>query len=171
MSAPLILELTPHPHLTHRDQSFRCAIGKAGIAHDKKEGDHKTPAGTYKLLHLYYRADKIETPPTILPVTEITPDLGWCDDPAYPDYNKAVALPFPGSHEKMWRDDDLYDIVIEISHNHSPSIPGKGSAVFIHIAKEKYEGTEGCIALKKEDLIQLLAENPSSIVIPGEGEE
>lgn len=161
------LRLAPYPHLIFQDLTMRCAIGKGGVTVDKKEGDHKTPLGTYKLLHLYFRPDKVKKPDTDLPVTEITAALGWCDDPGFPDYNRLVALPFPGSHEKLWRDDDLYDVVVEIGHNHNPPIPGKGSAIFIHIAYENYKGTEGCIALRKVDLLKLLARKPRYITVGG----
>lgn len=166
MTDMITLHLTPHPHLTYQDLNFRCAIGKGGITAKKREGDHMTPVGCYELLHVYYRPDKVQKPETSLPTTEITPHMGWCDDPAYTEYNKLISLPFRGSHEKLWRDDAVYDVIVEINHN-QPPIPGKGSAVFIHIARENYEGTEGCIALKREDLLTLLQKNPKFINMMG----
>lgn len=137
-------------------QEYKCAIGRSGIIEDKEEGDGGTPIGEFYLKNLYYRKDKVGEPETGLPKIEITKDLGWCDDSKHPDYNRPVTLPFEASHEEMWRDDDLYDLVIELNHNADPVVPGKGSAVFIHVARENYSPTAGCIALKKEDLLELL---------------
>ncbi|MBO6518834.1 MAG: L,D-transpeptidase family protein [Rhodospirillales bacterium] len=135
---------------------YRCALGKGGVRADKKEGDGATPVGRFPLRKLYIRRDRIPAVETALPVSDIAPDDGWCDDPAEPAYNTLVKLPFAGSHEKMFRDDHLYDLVIEIGHNCSPPVPGAGSAVFIHLAKPEYAPTEGCVALARDDLVALL---------------
>ena len=142
--------------LTYGDETFRCALGRGGISTVKKEGDGATPTGLYPLLRLYWRTDKVASIHSDLPRQTISADDGWCDDPKHPSYNRAVKLPFGASHEKMWRDDDLYDLVIEIGHNNNPVIPGAGSAVFIHVATPDYAPTEGCIALAKNDLRTLL---------------
>lgn len=143
--------------LEFADRRYRCALGRSGIRADKREGDGATPTGRYALKRLYLRRDRIPDVTTRLPVTDITLDDGWCDDPARTEYNRPVKLPFDGSHETMWRDDHLYDLVVEIGHNDAPPIPGMGSAVFIHVAKPDYAPTEGCVALAREDLVTLLA--------------
>lgn len=144
--------------LTFADKEFRCALGRGGVTTDKVEGDGATPTGVFPLLRLFWRGDKITSILSDLPSQTISADDGWCDDPAHPSYNKPVKLPFDARHEKMWRADDVYDLVIEIGHNNNPVVPGAGSAVFIHIAKPDYAPTEGCIALAKEDLLRLLPE-------------
>ncbi|MBO6947784.1 MAG: L,D-transpeptidase family protein [Rhodospirillales bacterium] len=144
--------------LEFRNRRYRCALGRSGVRRDKKEGDGATPTGRYPLKRLYIRRDRIPEIETALPVTDINPNDGWCDDQARPEYNTAVRLPYDGSHEVMYRDDHLYDLVIEIGHNDTPPIPGAGSAVFIHIAKPDYAPTEGCVALHVNDLRDLLAD-------------
>ncbi|GLQ04961.1 L,D-transpeptidase family protein [Sneathiella chinensis] len=138
-------------------REFDCALGKAGVTADKREGDHASPIGIYPLRSLYYRADRMERPVSALPTHVIGDQDGWCDDPAHSDYNRPVALPFSASHEVMKRDDDLYDLVVVLGHNDDPPVPGKGSCIFMHVAKEGYQGTEGCVALSKPDLLELLS--------------
>ncbi len=138
------------------DVGWRCAIGRAGVRHDKREGDGATPAGVWPLRRVLYRPDRSNAPETALPVAPMTPDDGWCDDPAHPDYNRPVKLPHPARHERMWRDDRLYDLVVVLGHNDDPVIPGAGSAVFLHVAADDYAPTEGCVALADDDLRQLL---------------
>lgn len=135
--------------------TYRCAGGKNGSSPDKAEGDKMSPIGTFPLRRVFYRPDKVPAPETKLPVVAITPHMGWCDDPTCPEYNTLIDLPFTGNHEKMWRDDDAYDLVVEVGYNDDPIIPGKGSAVFMHCTKD-YRGTEGCVALSVEDLQDLL---------------
>ncbi len=149
------------------DRTYTCAIGRGGFQRDKCEGDGSTPIGTYYLKQVYYRPDRQSAPETGLPAQALAPQDGWCDDPSDPAYNRMVTLPFDASHEKMWRDDGLYDVVVEISHNDNPPVPGAGSAVFIHIAKPDYTPTEGCVALAKPDLLEILksASTDSQIVI------
>ena len=143
-------------HLKFDGETYRCALGRGGMLTHKVEGDGATPTGTYPLLRLFWRSDKITSIETLLPHQNLNFDDGWCDDPTHPEYNQLVNLPFSASHERMWRDDDLYDLVIEIGHNNNPVVPGDGSAVFIHIASPGYAATEGCIALAKEDLLMLI---------------
>jgi len=133
-----------------------CALGKAGITLDKREGDHATPIGHFPLRFLFFRDDKLSGLNTQLPHQEITEHDGWCDAPDHSHYNQYVRLPFDASHEKLWRDDDLYDLVVILGHNDAPAIPGAGSCIFMHIARGDFEGTEGCIALKKTDFLELL---------------
>lgn len=137
-------------------KKYHCAIGKGGFSADKKEGDGCTPLGIFPLRECWYRADKIKKPKTNLPLKIIAPDDGWSDDIKATDYNKHVKLPYNFSHEKLWRDDDVYDLIIPLGYNDSSIIPGKGSAIFMHIARGNYEPTEGCVALKLDDLLEIL---------------
>lgn len=132
---------------------YDCAIGKNGFSENKKEGDNCTPVGTYPIREVYY---KTERPRTNLPAKQINEFDGWCDDVSSIDYNKHIKLPHPARHEKMLRDDHLYDYVVVIGYNDNPIEKGKGSAIFMHVAKPEYAGTEGCVALKKEDLLEVL---------------
>ena len=137
---------------------MRCAIGKTGItpARSKREGDGASPIGVWSLRQVYWRPDRLERPETALPAHALTPDAGWCDDPASPLYNQPVTLPFSPSHEKLWRDDGLYDVIVVLGYNDAPAIPGKGSAIFLHIARPDYSPTEGCVAVSRDDLLALL---------------
>ncbi|MDA5192443.1 L,D-transpeptidase family protein [Govanella unica] len=150
---------TPHRGVLFTgDQSYPCAIGKAGVTAAKREGDHMSPVGVYVLRRLHYRPDVFPTAPaTGLPVKAIDPQDGWCDAADHPDYNRPVRPPFAMSHEKMWRDDGLYDLVVEIGYNDAPPVSGLGSAIFLHIARPDFAGTEGCVALAREDLLAVLA--------------
>ncbi len=138
--------------------TYSCNIGKMGISNNKREGDSTTPAGSFPLRKVFYRADKINrnSIKTSLPVEAITQHDGWCDDPNNAEYNKKVKLPFAGSHEKLWREDDAYDLIIVVGYNDNPVIKGKGSAIFIHINK-KFPPTTGCISFSKKDLLTILA--------------
>lgn len=140
------------------DQEFPCAIGKNGVIPecDGREGDGKTPLGTYKIRYGMYRIDRIALPDTALQFWQIRRDDGWCDEPQDPAYNRPTRLPYPGSAEKLWRDSNVYDIIIVLSHNDSPPIPNMGSAVFLHVAREGYAPTEGCVAISQRDMLQLV---------------
>jgi len=147
--------------LHFRGMIFDCALGKGGVTTNKVEGDHKTPLGEFPLRHLYYRTDKLSNPIHAgLPMRAILPDEGWCDDPADTAYNRPIILPYAASHENLWREDDLYDLIIELGYNDNPPTPGKGSAIFLHVATQNEDGTlkntEGCVALRKDDLLQIL---------------
>ena len=137
-------------------KTYHCAIGKGGFSADKKEGDGCTPLGIFQLRECWYRADKIAKPESNLPLKIITQNDGWSDDAGSPDYNKHIKLPYNFSHEKLWRDDDVYDLIIPLGYNDSPIIPGKGSAIFMHVARNNYKPTEGCVALKFIDLLEIL---------------
>jgi L,D-peptidoglycan transpeptidase YkuD (ErfK/YbiS/YcfS/YnhG family) len=138
-----------------------CAIGKHGAidAADKREGDGKTPLGTYFLRSVYARPDRVAGFETGLPLTWLTPQHGWCDDTNHPLYNKQVMLPFAASHENLWRDDGLYDIIVTLNHNDDPPVPHMGSAIFLHCCKYDDSGamkpTLGCIAMPQADLRRL----------------
>lgn len=135
----------------------RCAIGRTGVRIDKREGDGATPAGSFPLRQLLWRPDRVAAPLSGLPLRPIAPDDGWCDDPADPAYNRPVRLPYSASHERMWRDDGLYDLVIVVGHNDAPVVPGHGSAIFVHVAEADYAPTAGCVALALADLQALVA--------------
>jgi len=134
---------------------FSCAIGRAGLTTNKIEGDHKTPVGEFKFKKIYYRKDKLGEMIFQIPFAIIAENDGWCDDPKSKLYNQHVQFPFDSSAEKLFRDDDLYDLLCVINHNTDPIIPGKGSAIFLHICKPNFEGTEGCVAIEKENIIEL----------------
>ena len=124
----------------------------------KREGDGATPIGAWPMRRLLYRADRVGVPPTRLPAHPIAPEDGWCDDPADPAYNRPVRLPYAGRHERLWREDGIYDLIVVLGHNDDPVLPGAGSAIFLHLAKPDYGPTEGCVALAPEDLRRVLAE-------------
>jgi len=140
------------------DLTLPCRIGKAGVTMmaEGREGDAKTPLGNYKLRFGFYRADRLPKPRSDLNFRALTPEDGWCDAPEDPAYNRFIRLPYPASHEKLWRDDGAYDIILVMSHNDSPPTPNLGSAVFIHIAQPDDRQTLGCIALAPEDMVKLL---------------
>jgi L,D-peptidoglycan transpeptidase YkuD (ErfK/YbiS/YcfS/YnhG family) len=123
---------------------------------DKREGDHASPAGTFALKSALYRPDRVAKPVTALPLAALQPTDGWVDDPADPNYNRLVALPYPASHEELWRADRLYDVIVVIGYNTDPIVPGAGSAIFLHVAAPDFAPTEGCIAIDGEALIALL---------------
>jgi L,D-peptidoglycan transpeptidase YkuD (ErfK/YbiS/YcfS/YnhG family) len=137
-------------------RTYRCAIGKGGFSTHKKEGDGATPVGVFPLRACWYRADKVALPRTDLPLFVIEQHDGWSDDPKDPHYNQRVLLPYAYSHEKLWRDDAVYDLIVPIGYNDAPVVAGAGSAIFMHVAKPGYEPTEGCVALAREDLLEVL---------------
>ncbi|MDA8687643.1 L,D-transpeptidase family protein [bacterium] len=145
---------------------FPCQVGQSGfkIYTKKKEGDNATPIGKWKLKSIFYRSDKLFKP-TIknksLKINKITKECGWCDDPKSYYYNRYINVKKNSylkkiNFEKLWRDDQAYDLVIETSHNTSPIIKGKGSAIFIHCSFSDFGETAGCVALTKKDLIFLI---------------
>jgi L,D-peptidoglycan transpeptidase YkuD (ErfK/YbiS/YcfS/YnhG family) len=136
--------------------SARASCGKGGVKADKREGDHASPAGSFPLVSVFYRPDRMPAPRTALPLTALKPQDGWVDDPSDPNYNRLVALPYPAGHEELWRADGLYDLIVVIGYNTDPVVPGKGSAIFLHVAHPDFAGTEGCIAVRREVLAPLL---------------
>ena len=142
--------------LIYDDFLFKCSIGKKGLTKFKKEGDKKTPKGSYYLENLYYRKDKIDKPITSLKCIQIKKNMGWCDDVSEKNkYNKLIKSSKKINHEKLFRKDNKYDILIPISYNRKKIQIGKGSAIFIHITND-YKKIDGCIALRKNDLLILL---------------
>ena len=145
-------------YLKYKNFKYRCALGKAGVNKKIKEGDNITPKGVFKITKIYYRADKNKIIKTNIKKIKITKNMGWCDDPISRFYNRQIKLPSKYSHEKLYRNDDLYDLIAVLNYNTNPIIKNKGSAIFMHIAKNSYKKTEGCIALKKKHLINILGQ-------------
>ena len=144
-------------------QTYRCAIGPGGVTADKREGDGATPIGCFALRRVLYRPDRLSPPETTLSRAELTPTDGWCDDPDDWAYNRPVQLPYPASHERLWREDEIYDVIVVLGHNDDPPIAGHGSAIFLHVARPNYAPTQGCVALALPDLLALLrATGPDS---------
>jgi L,D-peptidoglycan transpeptidase YkuD (ErfK/YbiS/YcfS/YnhG family) len=131
-------------------------LGRAGIAADKREGDGATPRGRFRLVRLWWRADRAPRPPTRLPVRRIDAALAWCEDPADRRYNRPFRRSANEPGDRLWREDHLYDLVIELSHNTRPRVAGRGSAVFLHVARPDRSGTAGCVAFAAKDLLRLL---------------
>lgn len=157
-----ILRVRPTPGqptrgtVSFEGRNFPCALGRSGISRFKREGDGATPTGQLTLLRVLYRPDHITHPVTRLPLGRIRPGDGWCDASADRNYNRPVGLPYPASHEAMWRQDGLYDLVVVLDWNMRRRVKGRGSAIFMHIARPGYLPTEGCVALRRADLLELL---------------
>lgn len=135
-----------------------CVLGRGGMvpAAEKREGDGASPAGRWPMRRVFYRPDREAPPLTALERVPLRPRDGWCDDPSHPLYNRAVTLPIPASHEVLWRDDHVYDLIIELGHNDDPPVPGLGSAIFMHLTRPDRAPTEGCVALDRDDLLEVL---------------
>jgi|TARA_X000000950_G_scaffold108670_1_gene137039 L,D-peptidoglycan transpeptidase YkuD (ErfK/YbiS/YcfS/YnhG family) len=141
--------------LIHKKKLYKCALGKKGITKNKREGDQKTPSGTFSLGKVFYRKDRTKNIKTKLKKYIIKKHMCWCDDPNSKFYNKLIFTK-DKNKEKLFRKDNLYDIIIVINYNTRPIVKNKGSAIFIHLAKKNYSGTMGCIGLKKNDLLEVL---------------
>jgi len=148
--------------------TFRCALGRGGITADKVEGDGCTPAGRFPIRRLLYRPDRVRDIACAFPIQPMSPGDGWCDAPVDPAYNRLVTRPYPARHETLWREDPLYDLLLVIGHNDDPVVPGKGSAVFLHLAHADYRPTDGCVAFARADFVTLLGamDATTAIVIP-----
>ena len=142
--------------LIYNDKSFQCAIGKNGTTEKKIEGDGYTPVGTYLIKEVFYRSDRINLPNISFPKTAIESNFGWCDDINSKEYNKLIKFPFKESAERLFRSDNIYDIICVIDYNLNPIIKNKGSAIFLHIARDNYSGTQGCVAISEKNLVLLL---------------
>ena len=144
---------------------IKCAIGKRGIGNKKREGDKITPKGRFKIRAILFRKDRISNIKSQITKLPITKNMGWCDEPKSKKYNKLVRLPFEGSAEKLYRKDNTYDIILVLDYNFNPIKKGKGSAIFLHIARKRYKSTLGCIAVSKKDLKIIIKKvNKSTIV-------
>ena len=144
-------------YLKYKNLKFRCALGKSGIKKKTREGDNVTPKGVYKILKVFYRKDRIKEIKAPFKKITINKKIGWCDDVKSKYYNKQIRLPTSLSHEKLHRNDNIYDIICVINYNINPTVVNKGSAIFLHIKKGNYKNTRGCVALKKNHLLKLLA--------------
>ena len=133
------------------------ALGRSGIKADKREGDGATPRGRFRLIRLWWRADRSRHPPTSLPIRAIRRDDAWCEDPAHRRYNRSIRLEAGSPGDRLWRKDHLYDLLIELDHNSRPRIAGRGSAVFVHIARPGLLPTAGCVAMPAVELRRLLS--------------
>lgn len=138
----------------------RCALGRAGVieAARKREGDLATPLGRFPLREVWFRPDRIAPPHTRLPCRPLAPDMGWCDDPADGRYNQHVTLPYPARCERLWREDHVYDLLVVLGYNDAPVEPGRGSAIFWHLAHPDFRGTEGCVAIAQDAMLEILAQ-------------
>ncbi len=143
-------------YLSFDDYKVKCAVGKRGIGFKRREGDLKTPIGRYKINYILYRKDRLKKIQTRIKKFEIKKNMGWCDDPRSKKYNKLIRLPFFYKYEKLYRKENIYDIILVLNYNMNPIIKNKGSAIFIHVAKKNYKSTEGCVALKKIHLLKIL---------------
>ena len=143
-------------YLIYKNLKFRCSLGKSSVGEKKFEGDNVTPTGIYKLIKVFFRKDRITKIKSKMVFNEIKKNMGWCDDPKSRKYNKLIKLPSKFSHEKLFREDHLYDLIIVINYNMNPIIKNKGSAIFIHLATRNYSPTSGCIGLKKKNMIELI---------------
>ena len=148
------------------DVEFPCSWGKKGITSNKVEGDMATPVGEFPFRQVFYRPDRVQEFETTLPLAPLTPQDGWCDDLEDSLYNEHIKKPYAASHEDLWREDHLYDIILVVGHNDDPVIKGKGSAIFVHLRCPDGGGTAGCIALAQEHLLQVLQDcTPQSCLI------
>lgn len=137
--------------------AIKVAIGRGGVAANKHEGDGATPRGRYRLVRLWFRPDRLPRPRTLLPCRAITAADGWCEDPGDRRYNRPIRLAAADAGDRLTRSDRLYDLVIELDHNQRPRVAGRGSAVFIHVARPGLAPTAGCVAMPAPTLRRLLA--------------
>ena len=144
-------------YLSLNNYKVKCAIGKRGIGNKKREGDLITPKGDYKIKYILYRKDRVKIYSKIRKIV-IKKNMGWCDDPKSKQYNKLIKLPFKYKYEKLYKKENVYDIILVLNYNMNPVIKNKGSAIFIHVAKKNYKKTEGCIAVKKIHLLKIVKE-------------
>jgi L,D-peptidoglycan transpeptidase YkuD (ErfK/YbiS/YcfS/YnhG family) len=144
------------------------ALGRRGILASKREGDGGTPKGTFRPTQLWWRADRSRRPRTFLPVRAIRPEDAWCEDPTSRHYNRPFTLSHDSAGDRLTREDHLYDFIIEIDHNTSPRTAGRGSAVFLHLARPDFSPTAGCVSMKKSAMLQLLRQiGPHTKIIIG----
>ena len=136
---------------------LKCSVGKSGISYKKKEGDNKTPRGKFKFEYILYRKDRIINLRAKLKTIAIKKNMGWCDDSNSKNYNQLIKIPFKYTYEKLWIRQNIYDIILVLNYNRNPIIKNKGSAIFLHIAKNKYQATKGCIAISKNNIKLLVS--------------
>lgn len=159
--------VSPDGLLRFRGETLRCALGAGGTRAEKQEGDGATPIGLLPIRRILWRADRGPRPAGALPAEPIAPGDGWCDDQAHADYNRPVRLPHPARHERLWREDAVYDVVGVLGWNDAPVRRGRGSAIFLHVARPGLAPTEGCVALPEKDLRRLLEAGLTAIEVVG----
>jgi len=141
--------------LKYKDYKVKCSVGKRGIGKKRKEGDLITPRGTFKIKQILYRKDRVKLLKSKMLKTVILKNMGWCDDPNSKKYNCMIKYPFKFRSEKLYRTDNIYDIILVLNFNMKPVIKNRGSAIFIHVAKKNFSSTRGCVSIKKVDLKKL----------------
>ena len=142
--------------LLYKGYKLKCSLGKSGLSRNRREGDFTTPKGLFKLGLLYYRKDRVKLTKCLIKKKIIKKNMGWCDDSKSRKYNQEISFPFRYSAEKLYRKDNIYDILINIKYNHFPIVKNKGSAIFLHLSKKKYKPTNGCVGIKKKDFLKIL---------------
>jgi L,D-peptidoglycan transpeptidase YkuD (ErfK/YbiS/YcfS/YnhG family) len=154
--------------LTVERRTIPVALGRGGIKANKREGDGGTPKGTFRPLKLWWRADRHPRPRTFLPVRPIGPEDAWCEDPDSRHYNQPMRLELGRGGDRLRRDDHLYDFIVEIDHNSAPRIAGRGSAVFLHLARDNFTPTAGCVSMTKTNMVRLLERlGPTTRIVIG----
>lgn len=158
-------------YLTYKNYKVKCTIGKRGIGYKKKEGDQITPLGRYKIKYILYRKDRVKKIRSKIKTIAIRKNMGWCDDPKSKNYNKLIKFPSSFSFEKLYKKENIYDIILVLNYNMGPIIKNKGSAIFIHVAKKNYKKTKGCVALKKIHLLKIISILKSNIKVKIENQK
>lgn len=154
--------------LTLDGHAIPVALGRGGLKANKREGDGGTPIGTFRPKRLWWRKDRHVRPATALPVRAIGPSDGWCEDPASRHYNQPIRLASSSNADRLMRADHLYDYIVEIDHNTLPRVAGRGSAVFLHLARPGYAPTAGCVAMSRASMLRLLARlSPRTRIVIG----
>ena len=151
--------------ISYNNYKAKCAVGKRGISIKKKEGDFITPKGTFKIREIFYRKDRVQNLITRIKKTVIRKNMGWCDDPKSSKYNKLIYFPFKYRAEKLYRSENIYDIILVLNFNMNPVKKNKGSAIFIHVAKKNFQPTQGCVALDKSELIKMVKSIKKNTVV------
>jgi L,D-peptidoglycan transpeptidase YkuD (ErfK/YbiS/YcfS/YnhG family) len=155
-----------HGRLVGDGIDLAAAIGRSGLTALKREGDGASPIGQFRIVGGYYRPDRFPTRPVAgLPLRPLRPEDGWCDAPGDRNYNRPVRRPYPASHEAMWRDDGVYDIVLVLDVNLMPRVKGGGSAIFFHLARPDFGPTAGCLAIRRRDMLRLLPRLSTETVV------
>ena len=152
-------------HLNYKDLKFKCAFGRAGVGEKRIEGDNITPKGTYKIIKIYYRKDRIKKISSKFKLIKIEKNMAWCNDPNSQKYNQLIKLPSKYTYERLFRKDNIYDLILVLNYNLKPILKNKGSAIFIHITNKNYKETKGCVGLKKRDLIFILNDIKKNITV------
>jgi L,D-peptidoglycan transpeptidase YkuD (ErfK/YbiS/YcfS/YnhG family) len=165
MQAPMQAIVHREGRLEMAGQVFRAALGRGGVREHKQEGDGATPLGLLTLRRVLYRADRGPPPECAVPIEPLAPDDGWCDDPEDVAYNRMVRLPYSGRCEELWRADGVYDLIGILGWNDAPVVRGRGSAIFLHVARADYAPTEGCVALGVADLRRVLAAGVTELMV------